>query len=271
MKKQIVLLALTAAIVLFFSCKKTEGSTASQPRDIEETKTATATTKAETGAKKQGYALRVNAGLYAIDGEDKGDSSTKTKWIASLSLGESVTTGKTRRMTYNNREYDFIEVHRDAKTEGFSLVSQIAVGGVLAVVTDEKANLYKSPKTVDVTNTIVAKKTVLVYFYETESGGFVEVKGVDCESNNAIPEGRYMRLNALSRNDSNIQSSILLQTAQTMTNANQAVAREALLRSAIEDYPNSVFYDEIFSIAYPDTVETFTTKQLGDPVYSIEE
>jgi hypothetical protein len=254
MKKQIVLLALTAAIVLFFSCKKTEGSTASQPRNIEETGTAIATANTETSAKKQGYALRVNTGMYAIDGEDKGDSSTKTKWIASISLGESVMTGKTRRMTYNNREYDFIEVRRDDKNEGFALASQIAVDGNLAVVIDEKANLFKSPKTVDVTNTIVAKKTVLVYYLSTESGGFVEVKGVDCESNNLIPEGRYMRLNALSTVNYNIQSSILLQTAQTMTNANQTIAKEALLRSAIEDYPNSVFYEEIYNIAYPDSV-----------------
>jgi hypothetical protein len=267
MKKQIVLLALTAAIVLFFSCKKTETSTVPQTTVIEETKSATA--KAETNAKKPGYALRVNTGMYAIDGEDKGDSSTKTKWIASISLGENVMTGKTRRMTYNNREYDFIEVRRDDKNEGFALVSQIAVGGVLAVVTDEKANLFKSPKTVDVTNTIVARKTVLVYFYETESGGFVEVKGVDCESNNAIPEGRYMRLNALSRNDSNIQSSILLQTAQTMTNANQTIAREALLRSAIEDYPDSVFFEEINNIVNPDTAGIFV-KEVGDPVYPNE-
>jgi len=266
MKKQIVLLALTVAIVLFFSCKKTEASTTPQTGAIEETKPIT-----ETSAKKQGYALRVNTGMYAIDGEDKGDSSTKTKWIASLSLGENLMTGKTRRMTFNNKEYDFIEVRRDDKNEGFSIVSQIAVGGVLAVVVDEKANLFKSPKTVDVTNTIVARKTVLVYFPDTETSGFVEVKGVDCESSNAIPDGRYMRLNALSRNDSNIQSSILLQTAQTMTNANQTVAREALLRSALEDYPNSVFYDEINSIANPD-VETFTTlKQLGDPVGGVDE
>ena len=249
MKRQIVLLALTAAIVLFFSCKKTEGATVSQTIDTEETKSVAT----ESSAKKTGYALRVNTGMYAIDGEDKGDSSTKTKWIASISLGENVMTGKTRRMTYNNREYDFIEVRRDDKNEGFALASQIAVGGVIAVVIDEKANLFKSPKTVDVTNTIVARKTVLVYFYETESGGFVEVKGVDCESNNAIPEGRYMRLNALSRNDSNIQSSILLQTAQAMTNANQTVAREALLRSALEDYPDSVFNEEIREIVYPNT------------------
>jgi len=249
MKKQIVLLALTAVIMLFFSCKKTEGAAAPQMRATEEIQSVTMTT--ESSVKKTGYALRVNTGMYAIDGEDKGDSSTKTKWIASISLGENVTTGKTRRMTYNNREYDFIEVRRDDKNEGFALVSQIAVGGVLVVVIDEKANLFKSPKTVDVTNTIVARKTVLVYFPETENAGFVEVKGVDCESNNIIPEGRYMRLNTLSRNNSNIQSSILLQTAQTLTNANQTVAREALLRSAIEDYPDSVFFDEINNIMNP--------------------
>jgi len=249
MKKQIVLLALTAVIVLFFSCKKTERITATQTGDIEEPKLITT----ESSVKKQGYALKVNTGLYAIDGEDKGDESTKTKWIASLNLGESVVTGKTRRMTYNNREYDFIEVRRDDKNEGYSLINQIAVGGVLAVVTDEKANLFKSPKTVDVTNTIVSQKTVLVYLPETETGGFVEVKGIDSESNNVIPEGRYMRLNTLSRNDSNVQSSILLQTAQTLTNANQTIAREALLRSAIQDYPDSVFFEEIYKIAYPST------------------
>jgi len=98
----------------------------------------------------------------------------------------------------------------------------------------------------------------LVYFPSTLSGGFVEVKGIDCESNNAIPEGRYMRLNSFSTDNSNIQSSILLQTAQTMTNANQTVAREALLRSAIEDYPNSVFYNEIREIVYPNTGTEYT-------------
>ncbi len=250
--------------MLFFSCKKTEGTTAPQIRDTEETQSVTITT--ESSVKKQGYALRVNTGMYAIDGEDKGDSSTKTKWIASLSLGEIVTTGKTRRMTYNNREYDFIEVHRDAKTEGFALVSQIAAGGVLAAVIDDKANLYKSPKTVDVTNTIVTRKTIVVYSPENENAGFVEVKGIDCESGNAIPEGRYMRVSTLSRNNSNVQASILLQTAQTLTNANQTVAREALLRSAIEDYPDSVFYNEIYNIVYPD--DGFRAHQLGDPGYT---
>jgi len=246
MKNQIVLFALTVAVLLSISCKKNEGATVSKTGN-EESKAVL-----ETNITKYGYALRVNTGMYAIDGEDNGDASTKTKWIASINLGENVTIGKTRRMTYSNREYDFIEIERDNKSKGFALANQVSNGGVLAVVTDEKATLFKSPKTVDVTNTIVSRKTVLVILPETETGGFVEVKGIDGENSNLIPEGRYMRLNSLSRQNADIESSILFQTALTMTNDNQQIAREALLKSAISDYPNSVFYDEIYDIVYPD-------------------
>jgi hypothetical protein len=247
MKKQIILLALTAAATLFFSCKKTEGAVVSQARGSEESKPVAV----ESNITKQGYALRVNTGLYVIDGEDNGGASTKTKWAAGMILGESVITGKIRRMTFNNKEYDFIEVRRDDKKEGYALDYQIAVGGRLAVVVEEKANLFSAPKTVNVTNTIISRKTVLVYIPESESGGFVEIKGIDNENSYWIPESRYMRLSSLSRNESDIQASILLQTAQTMTGANQTIAKEALLKSALQDYPNSVFYNEIRAIVNP--------------------
>jgi hypothetical protein len=244
MKKQIILLALTAAIMLFFSCNKTGGTAGTKS---EESKPVAA----ESSKGKQGFVLRVNTGLYKIDGEDNGEASTKTRWDSGMILGESVITGKTRRMTFSNREYDFIEVRRDNKSEGFALDYQIAIGGRFAVVVEEKANLFSAPKTINVTNTVISRKTVLVYFPETESGGFVEVKGIDCESNTSIPEGRYMRLSSLSRAESDIQSSILLQTAQAMTGTNQTVAKEALLKSALQDYSDSVFYREIRAIVNP--------------------
>jgi hypothetical protein len=199
-----------------------------------------------------------------IDGEDNGEATTKTKWEAGIVLGESVITGKIRRMTFSNREYDFIEVRCDNKREGFALTNQIAVGGRLAVVIEENANLFSAPKTVNVTNRTVSRKTVLAYFPETESGGFVEVKGIDGESKNTVAEGQYMRFSSLSRSESDIQSSVLLQTAQAITSANQAVAKEALLKSAIQDYPDSVFYSEIRAILYPDEGK-------GDPVYPVNE
>jgi hypothetical protein len=247
MKKQIILLALTTAIMLFFSCNKT-GGTASAKN--EESKPAAA----ESGKGKQGFVLRVNSGLYKIDGEDNGEATTKTRWDSSMILGESVITGKTRRMTFSNREYDFIEVRRENKNEGYAINSQIAIGGRFAVVVEEKANLFSAPKTVNVTNTIISRKTVLVYFPETESGGFVEVKGIDCVSNAVIPDGRYMRLSSLSRTETDIQSSILLQTAQAMTKDYEAVAKEALLKSALQDYSDSVFYPEIRAAAIPNEI-----------------
>ncbi|MDR2943273.1 MAG: hypothetical protein LBV17_11850 [Treponema sp.] len=243
MKKQIILPVFIIAAALFFSCNKTGGSSSAKTEGVIKS--------AQEESAITGYALKTNTGVYTIEGEDNGSATTKTKWDSSLVLGESVKTGKTRPLTFKNKEYNFIEVLRDNKKEGFALVSQIAVGGRLAVVTDEKANLFTAPKTVNVTNSIISRKTVLVYFPESESGGFVEVKGIDSKSSELIPGGRYMRLSSLSRNDSDIQASILLQTAQTMTDKSQVIAKEALLKSALQDYPDSVFYHEIKEIVSP--------------------
>jgi hypothetical protein len=245
MKKQINFLVFIAVAALLFSCNKT-GEKASPHTGITEESNHVAV---EQGMTKPGFALRINTGLYVIDGEDGGDEKTKTKWTASLSLGENVLTGKKRKMTFNNRVYDFIEVRRDTKSEGYCLDYQIAVGGRLAVVVDEKANLYTTPKIVDATNTIIPRKTVVVIYPETESGGFIEVQGID--GNYVIPDNRYMRSSTLSRYDPDIQVSILLQTALSMTNANQTVAREALLNSAVEVYPDSAFHMEVMDIMNP--------------------
>jgi hypothetical protein len=249
MKKQFNFLVFIAVAALLFSCNKSGEKASTHIRITEESNPAAA----ESSISKPGFALRVNTGLYVIDGEDVGDEKTKTKWAASLSLGENVLTGKTRQMTFNNRVYDFIEVRRDTKSEGYALDYQIAVGGRLAVVIDEKANLYTTPKIVDVTNTIIPRKTVVVIYPETESGGFIEVQGIDGDKNYVIPDNRYMRSSTLSRYDPDIQVSILLQTALSMTNANQTVAREALLNSAVEVYPDSAFHMEVLNILRPNT------------------
>jgi hypothetical protein len=60
-----------------------------------------------------------------------------------------------------------------------------------------------------------------------------------------------MRLASFSRNDSDIQASILLQTAEAMTNDKQTVAKTAILKAAVEDYPDSIFNSEIRKILNP--------------------
>jgi hypothetical protein len=242
MKKQIILFTLIAVVMLFFSCKKTGDSSASQTGFIDEP----IHTAPVSSITKPGFALRVNTGFYVLDGEDSGDASTKTKWSAYLSLGESVLTGQTRRMTFNNTVYDFIEVQRDTNSEGYALKNQIAVGGRLGVVVEEKAVLYDSPKLVSPTNATISRRTVLVYYPETEKDGFVEVQGIEGEGSNfLIPKDRYMSRLSISESNSDIQASILLQTAKTMTNANQTVARDAILKSALDNFSDSTFVYEI--------------------------
>jgi hypothetical protein len=251
MKKQIILLALTAAFVLFFSCNKNKENQDNQwsnPAAFEEYRAPAAGT-VESNAGKQGYALRVNTGFYIINGEDKGDSTTTTKWDSGLTLGDSVTLGNPRKLTYDKKEWDFVEVRLNNKKQGFAIANQISVGGRLAVVIEEKANLFSEPTVAKATNTVVARKTVLVYFPETESGGFVEIKGVDYETKYLI--SGYMRLASFSRNDSDIQASILLQTAEVMTSDKQTIAKTAILKAAVEDYPDSVFNSEIRKILNP--------------------
>lgn len=257
MKKQVVLLAFIAAIMLLFSCNKNKGdaNNSPPPRVYESSKPAT-----ESYSFTPGYSLRVNAGFYNIrDNNDTGDETAEAIWASNLALGENVMVGRPRKLTFidaNKKKnvWDFIEVQLSDKnkTRGYVIDNQIASNGYLAVVIDDKAILYSSANATKPTNTVITKKTIVVYYPESESSGFVEVRGWDCDTtkkSRLIPDNRYMRLSSISKSESDIQSSILLQTALTMSADTQAVAREALLTSAIQDYPDSMFIDEIRTAA----------------------
>jgi hypothetical protein len=255
MKKQIVLLALAAAVMLFFSCNKNKGgetdNSPSPPRVYESSRPVV-----ESYSFNPGHSLRVNAGFYKIkDNIDTGDESTVVVWASNLALGENVMVGRPRKLTYvddKNKKsvWDLIEVQLNDKnkTKGFAFENQIAINGSLAVVTDEKAILYSAANATKPTNTVVTRKTVVVYYLDAESSGFVEVKGWDCDTTKKyrlIADNRYMRLSSISKDDADIQAAILLQTALTMTREDQALARETLLKTAKEEYPYSKFIEEI--------------------------
>lgn len=252
MKKKILLLTLIFCALFFFSCKKNEGSKASGDAASEEGSGY----NSASNAINTGYALRVNTNFFTID-NDTGSDTDKSKWAGSIALGERLETGKTRKATYTDgKVYDYVEIRRDNGTRGIATVTQIAVGGRLAVVVDEKANLYRSPKAVDVTGSIISRKTIVIYYPETESNGFVEIKAYDPETQAYIrQDNKFVRLSSLSRKESDIQSSILLQTAAPLKNEGQdKIRKDALLESALLEYPDSAFYSEIYELAHPSAV-----------------
>jgi len=246
---------LIMSIVLFYSCKKNDKPQAAVERVHEER-----TSSAVPRISNPGYSLQTTTTFFVFSDEDKGDETTVVKWGGNMTLGEKVLTGKTRKMisAFDKKPYDFIEISRDAGNgyvDGFAYAWQIAEGGQLAVVSDKNANLYKTPKIVDVTGTVLSRKTVVVYYPETQTGGFVEVRGYDFDRKDYVNKNTcHIQFNKLSVRDADIQSAILLHTANGLAaDPKQKERREALLQSALEYYSDSVFYDEIFNITFPNS------------------
>jgi uncharacterized protein YgiM (DUF1202 family) len=198
-----------------------------------------------------GYMLRVGTWLYTI-ANDTGMETDTTTAIEALSLGEKLEliTTEERKATnsYDSAVYDYYHVRRDTGTEGYVFATQLSVSSTLAVVTDEKANLYRGPRNVDVSDYILSRKTVFGVVPETESDGFIRVEAYDPERS-AYRRNLYIRTSAISYRDADIKSSVLLQSAQTLNPQREANRYEALLNAAFQDYPDSVFADEIRTLA----------------------
>jgi hypothetical protein len=213
----------------------------------------------------------VNAAFYTLE-NDTGSETDRTKWDDSMALGEKVQVGKPRRVTFagDGKIYDFVEVRRDNGKDGLVWASQIAKGGSLAVIVDEKANLYRSAKSIDVTGAILPRKTIAVCFPDTESGGYVAIKAYDPETQ--ITRQNFIRTAAISLEDPDIQSSILLQTALPLKNEGaEKVRRDALLEAALLDYPNSAFSADIQALANPNTAVLIKTEPASHSFMSVND
>jgi len=260
MKRIIIIPTLALIALLIFSCQKKDKETPSAESDEP---------VVVRSVEKYGYVLQVNASFYTIE-NDTGSETDKTTWAASMALGEKVVIGKTRRATFagDGKVYNFMEVRRDTGVDGIAFASRVAESGSLAVVTDEKAILYKSPKTIDATGTILPRKTVVVCFPETQSGGYVEIKAYDPEAQ--VPRQSFIRTSAISTNEADIQSSILLQTALLLKNEGaEKIRRDALLESALLDYPFSAFRDDIQTMVGLNIKAVIKTEQPAKNLMSV--
>lgn len=250
MRKFIIpVIAITA--LLFFSCDKkdnarTGAGTASDGR-LDNAASGTAL--------DPGYVLRIDAGFYTLEA-DTGSESDKTKWAASMSLGEKVSVGKDRRLTFHGdgKVYLFTEVRRDDGKEGWAWASQVASNCELATVIGAKATLCKSADIVDVTSQMISRKTVVALFPETEKNGFVKIKAYDpyVDAPKSYVQN-FLHLDNLSRKESDVRASILLQIAEPLKNeGTDKVRKDALLEELRSKFSNSVFRYEIMELVNPD-------------------
>ncbi|MCL2880857.1 MAG: SH3 domain-containing protein [Treponema sp.] len=267
MKNAFAITFLALLIFAFAACEKKESNT----QTVKSTDIPESSSSEPASAGTPGYVLRVNASMYSLE-NDTGSEADRTKWEASMSLGEKVVVMEKRRATFSGdgKVYDFIAIRRDNGKEGFAWDSQIAAGSSLAVVTDDKANLFRSPKTIDVTGQILSRKTIVVINSDSESDGFAEIKAYDPVAQ--AYRQNFIRLSSISKKDSDIQSSILLQTAEPLKNeGSEKVRRDALLEAASLDYPDSAFSADINKLINPDTQASFSTESAGKPFMTVND
>jgi hypothetical protein len=272
MKQIISILVLLIFGLFSFSCNKNANTQTSRSNNnnsvgIIEPSFENNTRPMISGAGGIGYILRGNASLMILEA-DTGEATDTVKWGAAMTLGEKVTAMGNRKATWNGRVYDFIEVRRDDGKEGLAFDTQIAIGATLAVVVDDKANLYNSAKAVDVTGLIISQKTIVALISGTESDGYVEIKAYDPVADRNRQD-IFVRLNSISRKNSDIQSSILLQIAQPLKNeGTDLIRKEALLQAAMENYQDSVFSAEIMALVNPNAAVTIRTESVNRPFMS---
>ena len=270
MKKVILITGIIS--LFFFSCQRNEGRQAAAiPPQVEQGEAAAA---AEEAAHRfnHGYALRVNTAFYTLE-NDTGSESDRTRWAASLPLGERLTVIEPRRLTFagDGVVYNFLKVRRDVGgAEGFVFAAHVAQGGDLAVIVDERANLFTSPRPIDVTGNIIPRQTVAVSFPETEHDGFVRISAFDPAAR--VNRQGYVRTASISRRASDVQSSILLQTARPLGETGaEGTRRTALLEGALFGYPDSVFIAEIQDLLNPNAVVILDTENVSRPFMDITE
>jgi hypothetical protein len=253
---------LPAAMVLFaLSCQKAPNSASTQPAADTVTTEQQALQSAEEALPaysplNHGYSVRVNAGLYAVE-NDTGAETDVAKWKASIPLGEKfdVISGS-RKAVFQGSSYSFVKIRRDMEQEGYVIESNLAVGGSLGVVIDESSRMYNNPKNVDVSNSVLPNKTLLVWFPETEKDGFVEFKAYDKYPISNL----YIKKTGFSVNNSDIQSAILLRTALSLDKSKDGNRITALLETAQQEYPDSSFREEIRQLVNPGASVTIETR-----------
>ena len=204
-------LALIALIIPF--CEKKESR---NPADTFFGENESGGQYAFAGGWGDGYVLRMDSAFYSLV-DDTDSESDRTRYDSALSLGEKVSVGKIRRATYHadGVVYDFVEIRRNDGSEGLGWASQVAKGGSLAVVVDENASLFRSPRAIDVSTAILSRTTVVVLYPETERDGFVQIRAYDPVTHAYVRTGNnYIRLASLSQRETDIETFISLQTAR---------------------------------------------------------
>lgn len=256
-KKAVWLSALVLIAVSCFNKKETPAPIVS-PETVKKEITAPSPDKAKKDVfDSYGYVIRFEGALYSITQEK--DKNPVSKWKVNLDYGEKLAVHVEpvkAPLPDEKADSTFFKAQRENGIEGYILEQQIAIGGQLAAVTEkEGAILFTSPKNIGAWTEILPYGTVFAYTPESAKDGFFEITAHNFDKKAYYPYSYkerypsiYIKSGAISTKTDDIQSAVILRTAKNVKNAAQ---KSALLKSALNDYPDSVFAADINALLNP--------------------
>jgi hypothetical protein len=187
---------------------------------------------------KNGFCLVNGLSVWDLGGAQPRQAST-------LQIGERVAlTGKRTNATLFNKDRTVIEIRRDSGTQGWVREEFIASDSVLGVVTAEEAVLYTQPRNTGATGRTLSTMTIFAIRRDSAAQTFVRIAVYDTDAL-AVKRDLFLRNEGISSRVAEVETAVLCRLAADATNRTQ---REAYLKSALADYPASLFADRVHSL-----------------------
>jgi len=172
------------------------------------------------------------------------DGGSLTAANETIPIGEKVAVeGQSQKFTVSGRERDYLHVKRDSGSEGWVRADQVVSRAILAVIAEDEAVIYSGEADSAATTESIPRMTVVAIHTQSAGMPFIRVTGFD-PSARIMLRGVILRNEGVSARPADVQGAILLQLAAASKSKRQ---QKAFLTSAIKDYPDSFFIEDLQS------------------------
>lgn len=217
---RVLLLSAPLGFLLLFSCQQ------SAPREVPQSVVADA---------RSAFTVVADLPLWTL-------SQGLLTFKENIPIGEKLALlGQAAKIVQSGRERELVLVRRASANEGWVRADSVVSRSILAVVTTDDAVIYTVPHNTAATTASIPRMTVLAIHAETGGMTFLRVTAFDPEAKIFL-KGVYVRNEGVSSKPADVQAAILLQLAAASKNPKQ---QQAFLKTAIKDYPDSIFMPEL--------------------------
>ncbi len=230
--RSILCVAVIAAVFAFGSCAKPATGTAAGEASAE-----AAAPVAKTSADAGSFIMLHGLSLWTRDGDT-------VKYAKSANLGDRVTViGKAETLKSDGKDREFTPVTAPDGKDYWVRTPYIAEAPYLAVVNDPKCVLYREPKVINATKTVVPRLTMVAVVEEDSAGtGFVKISYAAADS--TMVAERWIKADTLVRRPEDVDVAIALAVVGKLGDKDKDL-KINILEGAVAGYSASVLKGDL--------------------------